>query len=188
MPRERKKHAADISPKFTSGRLLGPRHRRGRYYLRFCYQIRATHYARRRLKVSREELVSPDEVNFDANVFLITKAKAKALRSRSQERPIIEDVPKPEDKQPSGPEPDPEPKPGPTSQTVTLNLRGSIPPEIWNRLGTKLIPKLRSGSDLKAEVSFSVTLDGKAVGSFEAELRQILEDLGIEDLVKIKKP
>lgn len=134
-----------------------------------------------------EELVSPDEVNFDSNVFLITKAKAKALRSRSHERPIVEDLPKPEDGQPTGLEPPPEAKPGPTSQTVTLNLRGSIPPEIWNRLGTKLIPKLRSGSELTAQVSFSVTLDGKSVASFESELRQILEDLGLAEKIRVEK-
>jgi hypothetical protein len=58
---------------------------------------------------------------------------------------------------------------------------------MWNRLGTKLIPKLRSGSDLKAEVSFSVSLDGKAVGSFEAEVRQVLEDLGLADKIRIEK-
>lgn len=132
-----------------------------------------------------EELVSPDEVNFDANVFLLSKAKV--LRLRSQERPIIEDVPKPDDKQPTVLEPIPEPKSGPTSQTVTLNLRGSIPPEIWNRLGTKLIPKLRSGSELKAEVSFSVSLDSKTVATVESELRQILEDLGIQNCIVIQK-
>ena len=134
-----------------------------------------------------EELVSPDEVNFDANVFLLSKAKAKALRSRSKDQPIIEDARKPEDKQPTVPEPVSEPKAGPTSQTVTLNLRGTIPPEMWNRLGTKLIPKLRSGSDLKAEVSFSVLVDSKAVASFESELRQILEDLGLSDKIRVEK-
>jgi hypothetical protein len=134
-----------------------------------------------------EELLSPDEVNFDANVFLITKAKAKALRSRSKNEPIIEDESKPEEKQATVPEPVPEPKGGPTSQTVTLSLRGSIPPEIWNRLGTKLIPKLRSGSELTAQVSFSVTLDGKAVASFESDVRQILEDLGLAEKVRIDK-
>jgi hypothetical protein len=134
-----------------------------------------------------EELISPDEVSFDANVFLVSKAKAKGLRSRLQEGPIVEDVAKPEDRQPPVPEVDPEAKPGPTSQTVTLNLRGSIPPEIWNRLGTKLIPKLRSGSGLTAEVNFSVTLEGKAVESFEVELKQILEDLGLADKIRVEK-
>lgn len=70
---------------------------------------------------------------------------------------------------------------------MTLNLRGSIPPEIWNRLGTKLIPKLRSGSELTAQVSFSVTLDGKSVASFESELRQILEDLGLAEKIRVEK-
>jgi len=126
-------------------------------------------------------------VNFDANVFLLTKAKARALRSRATNGPIVEDISKPEEKPPIIPESVPEPKTGPTSQTVTLNLRGSIPPEVWNRLGTKLIPKLRSGGELTAQVNFSVTLDGKAVGSFEAELRQILEDLGLAERIKIEK-
>jgi adenine-specific DNA methylase len=67
------------------------------------------------------------------------------------------------------------------------NMGGSIPPEIWNRLGTKLIPKLRSGGELTARVSFSVLLDRKAVAGFEAELRQILEDLGLEAKIQIEK-
>jgi len=134
-----------------------------------------------------EELISPDEVTFDANVFLITKAKAKALKTRSKNEPFVEPETKPVDKETTGPEPVPEPKAGPTAQKVTLSLRGSIPPEIWNRLGTKLIPKLRSGSDLTAQVIFSVTLDGKAVASFEAELKQILEDLGLKEKIRIEK-
>jgi hypothetical protein len=134
-----------------------------------------------------EELLSPDEVSFEANVFLLAKAKAKALKTRSTIEPIIETEPKPGEKEPTITEPVDEPKPGPTSQTVTLNLRGTIPPEMWNRLGTKLIPKLRSGTELKAEVSFSVSLDTKTVASFESELRQILEDLGIQNRIIIEK-
>jgi hypothetical protein len=134
-----------------------------------------------------EELVSADEVNFDANVFLITKAKAKALRSRLNGQPIIDDVSKPDDRQPAEPEPVTEPKSGPTSPTVTLSMRGSIPPEIWNRLGTKLIPKLRSAGQLTAQVNFSVTLDSKAIASFESELRQILEDLGLADRIRFER-
>ncbi len=134
-----------------------------------------------------EELLSPDEVSFDANVFLITKAKAKALKTRSTIESVVESEPMPDEKRPPLPEPLPEPKAGPTSQTVTLTLGGSIPPEIWNRLGTKLIPKLRSSSELTAQVSFSVKLDGKAVASFESELRQILEDLGLTDKIQIMR-
>jgi hypothetical protein len=62
-----------------------------------------------------------------------------------------------------------------------------LPPEVWNHLGTKLITKLRSGNDLKIEVGFSVSIDAKLVGSFETELREILEDLGIQNRIVIQK-
>ena len=134
-----------------------------------------------------EELLSPDEVTFEANVFLLTKAKAQALRNKTKTEPVIETEPKPGEKEPITTEPVDEPKTGPTSQTVMLSLRGSIPPEMWNRLGTKLIPKLRSGSELKVGVDFSVRLGGKSVASFESELRQILEDLGLADRIRMEK-
>jgi hypothetical protein len=57
---------------------------------------------------------------------------------------------------------------------------------MWNRLGTKLIPKLRSGDDLKAEVSFSVSVDTKTTESFESDLRQILQDLGLADKIRVE--
>ena len=133
-----------------------------------------------------EELVSADEVSFDANVFLLTKAKAKALKNKTKTE-VIETETKPGEQETTITGPVDEQKPGPASQTVTLNLRGTIPPEMWNRLGTKLIPKLRSGTELKAEVNFSVSLDGKAVASFESELRQILDDLGLSDKIRIER-
>jgi len=47
-----------------------------------------------------------------------------------------------------------EKEPAPGTQTRTLCLIGTMPPEIWNRLGTKIIPKLKSGADLKIGVIF----------------------------------
>jgi hypothetical protein len=60
-----------------------------------------------------------------------------------------------------------------------------VPAEVWNRIGTKLIPKLRSGAELKIGVEFSINLDGKMAQNLEAEIRQILEDLGLKDQIKI---
>jgi hypothetical protein len=54
------------------------------------------------------------------------------------------------------------------------------------RLGTKIIPKLKSGSDLKIGVDFSVTINVESVRSIESELRQILEDLGLGGKIKIE--
>jgi len=48
------------------------------------------------------------------------------------------------------------PEPAPQPVSTVLRVRGQVPPETWNRLGTKIIPKLKSGFDLKIDVDFSV--------------------------------
>ncbi|HKZ40325.1 MAG TPA: hypothetical protein VJ044_05145, partial [Candidatus Hodarchaeales archaeon] len=77
--------------------------------------------------------------------------------------------------------------PGLGIQTRTLRLVGTVPPEIWNRLGTKIIPKLKSGSDLKIGVDFSVTINAESARNVESELRQTLEDLGLNTKIRIEK-
>ncbi len=141
-----------------------------------------------------QEPVTADEVAFESGVFLLTKAKAQALKAGV---PVSASGPAPQPG-PSvpgpGPGPEPEPGPGPLPgvQTKTIQLIGTIPPELWNRLGTKVLPKLRSavpagrqGSDLKVGVDFSVTVDRDVAGSLMADLRQILDDLGLADKVQI---
>lgn len=130
-------------------------------------------------RVWYEEPIGPEEVTFEAGVFLLRKDKAKALKVGEEPEPRIKLPPKP----------DPEPKPGstPEPQTKTLRLLGAVPPEIWNRLGTKIIPKLRSGVDLRVGVDFSVTLDADLARSMQTELRQILNDLGLADKVRIEE-
>ena len=132
-----------------------------------------------------EEQISSDEVTFESGVFLLTKAKAKALKGGVKlesgvgvglgPEPVIEKLVELEK----------EPAPGP--QTRTLRLIGTVPPEIWNRLGTKIIPKLKSGSDLKIGVDFSVTINAESVRSVESDLRQILEDLGLSGKIRVEK-
>ncbi len=129
------------------------------------------------------EFVGSDEVSFDSGVFLLLKAKAKSLKS------TLESKPKPDvgDTDEVVPEPEtiPEPKPQPEAKTRTLRISGDVPPEVWNRLGTKILPKLRSGSDLKVGISFSVTFDSDLAGNMETDLRQILEDLELTGKVRI---
>ena len=133
-----------------------------------------------------EEPVSLDEVTFEAGVFLLTKAKAKALKGGIKPEPgaVVSPVTQPV---PEGVgKPEKEPEPGPGIQTRTLRLVGTVPPEIWNRLGTKIIPKLKSGADLKIGVDFSVTLNAESARNIESDLRQILEDLGLVGKIKIE--
>ncbi|MBN1106452.1 MAG: hypothetical protein JXL84_23820 [Deltaproteobacteria bacterium] len=133
-----------------------------------------------------EQTVGSDEITFEPNVFLLTKAKAKELTS----------VAKVAGEKPAQPEPQPEPEPEPeipveslpdsVPKTKTIRLSGNIPPEIWNRLGTKVIPKLRSGKDVTIEVKFSTTVDMSLSKNLESELRQLLQDLGIGEKFRIE--
>ncbi|MBC7170403.1 ATP-binding protein [Candidatus Bipolaricaulota bacterium] len=134
-----------------------------------------------------DEPVTADEVAFESDVFLLTKAKAQALKAGKPEpAPGPEPVPPtPEPKPGPGPEPGPEPPPG--VQTRTIRLLGAVPPEVWNRLGTKLLPKLRSGSDLKVGVDFSVTINRDAFASLKSDLLQILDELGLAGTVEIRE-
>ena len=59
-------------------------------------------------------------------------------------------------------------------------------PEVWNRLGTKILPKLRAGTDLQIGVDFSVTIDNDTAKTFEADIRQILDDLGLAGKVNLE--
>jgi hypothetical protein len=83
------------------------------------------------------------------------------------------------------PGPEPGPQPAPEVRTRTIRLVGAVPPELWNRLGTKVLPKLRSGSDIRVGVDFSVTVNRDVARSLMSDLRQILDDLGLSDRVRV---
>ena len=82
-----------------------------------------------------------------------------------------------------GPEPSP---PTPGAARKTLRLVGTVRPEVWNRLGTKILPKLRSGYELTIGLEFTVTVKADAAGGLATELRQILQELGLGEAVRIE--
>jgi hypothetical protein len=134
-----------------------------------------------------EEAISLDEVTFEAGVFLLTKTKAKALKGGMKLEPGVVVGPVPEPVIDEFKEREKEKEPAPGIQTRTLRLVGTVPPEIWNRLGTKIIPKLKSGSDLKIGVDFTVTINAESMRNMESDLRQILEDLGLKGKISIEQ-
>ena len=85
------------------------------------------------------------------------------------------------------PPPVPVPESAPDESQVTLRLSGSVPPEAWNRFGTRVLPKLRSGDDLSMKVECSVRVQAMVAGSMETDLQQILEDLGLGGHVRVEK-
>ncbi|ROQ90903.1 DUF499 domain-containing protein [Desulfosoma caldarium] len=135
-----------------------------------------------------QEVVNADEVAFESDVFLLKKAKAQALKEGVPDpEPHSEpEPPVPPGEPGSGPEP-PVPNPPTVLPPRTIRLEGAVPPELWNRLGTKVLPKLRSGADLKVDVVFSVTVDPNLAGSLTSDLQQILHDLGLADKIRIEE-
>jgi hypothetical protein len=133
-----------------------------------------------------QEMVAPDEVALDAGVFLLRKSTAEGLRSG---KPAI---PAPSTEPELGPVTSPTPEPGPTSgepelpvSTRTLRIAGAVPPEVWNRLGTKILPKLRSASELRIGLEFSVTVSSDSAIGLTYEIQQVLQELGLAESVKV---
>jgi hypothetical protein len=131
-----------------------------------------------------KELMPADEVAFDSDVYLLAGAKAKALKLRA-ETPIV--LGEGTDGTPTEPVRAPGPVMIPTAGKLQVRIVGAIPPEVWNRLGTKLIPKLKAGVNLKLGLSFTFELEGAEAQQLISDLKQAIEDLGLSDALKIER-
>ena len=130
-----------------------------------------------------EEPLAQDEIAFEPGVFLLIKGIAERVKAAQGRVPVPEPFSGP------GPEPRPEPEPGPGPFEARQRFRilGFVPPELWNRLGTKIIPKLRSGSDLSIGVQFTFSVESHAMQSFEADMKKIIEELGLAGQISIER-
>jgi len=84
------------------------------------------------------------------------------------------------------PQTQPKPEPSPKVSTKTFIIAGKIPPETWNRFGTRILPKLKTEKDCQIEIDISVTVDGNLAKIFEADIQQILKELELADKVHLK--
>ncbi len=71
--------------------------------------------------------------------------------------------------------------------TVTLLLEGELPLESWNRVGTKLVPRLRGGSAVKAQVRLPTTVARERADGLQTELKQALSELDLAARIKIDR-
>ena len=147
-------------------------------------------------RVWYKETPPADELIFDSETFLITRDRAEAAIA-----------PKDEEKESGGtpaggtstapPEPagDPEPsEPGATGQKLLgfaekkkLRLRGSIPFENWNTFGVRILPKLQAGEGLNLAIDLTVEVDSTRAESFEADVKQALADLRLDQEVRLEE-
>ncbi len=134
------------------------------------------------------EPVAPEEVVFEPDVYLLRKETAQALQAVAAvptaipatgdrpAAPALEVVEHPGEV--GAPAATPEPEPG--TARVPLRVTGTIPPEVWNRLGTRLIPKLRAAEQLTVRVEFTCTVEAGAKENLLRDLQTMLTELGLD--------
>jgi Predicted ATPase (AAA+ superfamily) len=142
------------------------------------------------------EGVAAEEVAFDADVYLLRRGRAEQLKAPSEPEAAHTETVLPGDAernpadvpvQPTEPAVATGPPAEGMGERLRVRLRGELPPEVWNRFGMRLLPKLRGGESLRVGVDCEVVVGGEANGeAFVSDLRQAMEDLGITSTVRLE--
>lgn len=140
------------------------------------------------------EPIRGDEVEFASEVFLLLKSKAKLTKTGDSSPLVSPDaVPASTTTSVGKPELVPVSPTDPTSNGQLtlltpgkLRLSGSIPPEVWNRLGTKLLPKLRAVGDVHVGLTIEVVVSSSTSVEIRNEIEQAIQDLGLTGVIDIK--
>ncbi len=153
----------------------------------------------------REE-VSPDEVDFNDGVYLLksgvavartTPTAGQAAGNGEPVAPVastgagwhtaVAESNRPETRLGAGTEEGLTP-PSPVERVPprTIHLVGEVPSEMWNRLGTRILPRLRSTAGLRIDVEVSLTVQADQADALTTDLAQALDDLGISDRWRIE--
>lgn len=134
------------------------------------------------------EPLSRDEVAFEPGVFLLTRERA---RQRLAPPVVVE----PDAQEPTGDsgdvvitEPNPPVREPESRGTVRVRLAGELPPELWNKLGLRMIPKLKGGSNVRLNVEAEADFDGTTAGSVTSDLRGTLAELGLDGFAIEQEP
>jgi len=144
------------------------------------------------------ETLPPEEIEFVYDAFVVRKDRAKALRASATatsatgvQATIPEATPVPSDFTLVSPDSG---KPvaidggaSAVPAVTLLRVKGTVPPELWNRFGSKIIPKLRSAEQLQARVELTVEVESSALASLETEIQQVLADLDLGGKVVVEK-
>ncbi len=134
------------------------------------------------------EELPPEEVTFDAGVFLLTKAKSKTLKTKpvegSENGPAVAGPDSVSIPPVAPPITTPVVPPPPPFVPGELHIYGEVPSEQWNRIGTKLLTKLKAAGVTTINIDVRVKLNPGA-GDIGAEVQQILSDLSLSGALQV---
>ena len=136
-------------------------------------------------RVWYKEPIFQEEIAFESGVFLLNKTRAETLKTKPVDPhpPDPQPLPNPDDDA----EPDPDTESSEAKSDMVLQLVGTVPSEAWNRLGTKILPKLHPLDGLQIRVEISANVRSDQVRGLERSIMQILDDLEVSDRVRINK-
>ena len=122
-------------------------------------------------------------------VFLLTRARSDELQfvGIREHAPPSVTTDQEDSTKDSDPEPESESIPPADMASDLLRITGTVPPELRNRLGTKLIPKLRAGDSLTMGVNLTVELAQTMAESLQADVQQVLSDLNLTGCMTIQR-
>lgn len=142
------------------------------------------------------EPVPPEEVMFDPDICLLTRKVADRLKAAEGEPQSDQEM---EQHKGQGFElavggptevvgSSTPVEPQGAASTVRLRLVGEIPSGAWNRVGLKLLPRLRAAAnrDVTVQIRLEATTDGTATDALARDLRRALDDLNLADNVRIE--
>jgi len=72
-------------------------------------------------------------------------------------------------------------------ESTMVYVSGQVPVQSWNRIGISVLPKMRSGHDLSAEIKLSVTTNSRAAGALVRELRRAIADLDLGESLGVRR-
>lgn len=125
-----------------------------------------------------KEPVDAADITFDADTYLLTAQRAKAIKDGGPSpvrQPPSHSGPSPVGV-PTGPGPSPSP-PQPTSHAVTIEWSGEVKREQWNLFSLKVLSKLASAKSLRIDVSFHAEVDRTGM---QDDINDGLRDLGMD--------
>lgn len=135
------------------------------------------------------EDIGPAEIAFEADVYLLTKSLAQSLKfpEISPFRPS-EPVPALPENPVSTPGSDlPSSEPGSPAEHAVVSVSGRIPAEQWNRLGTRLIPKMRAAGSITVTIHLESEVEPVRAVALSVELQHVVDEIGLAGTVRIER-
>ncbi len=134
------------------------------------------------------ETISSDEVSFEPDVYLLRQGRAKSLRdsSESPSTGATAAVSEAVEESRSRPSSDGGAV-APTEGKRTVVVSGTVPAELWNRIGSRLIPKIRSVADHRLTIECVAEMDATQAAQFVRELEQAIADLNLTGKLTVKE-